>query len=42
MHPEIVVDYPFLGSEHGENTITVLVARDGRTQMLFARVVPRT
>lgn len=38
---EVVFDYAFLGSEGGEPTILVLVARDRRTQMIFAHVVPR-
>ena len=38
--PEIVFDYGFLGSE-GEETIAIQVARDRRTRMLFAHVVPK-
>ena len=37
--PEIVFDFNFLGSE-GEETIAVQVARDRRTRMIFAHVVP--
>lgn len=36
----MVFDYAFLGSAGEELTIPVLVARDRRTQMLFAHVVP--
>ena len=38
--PEIVFDYGFLGSE-AEDTIAIQVARDRRTQMIFAHVVPK-
>ena len=38
--PENVFDYGFLGAE-GEDTIAVLVARDRRTKMIFAHVVPK-
>ena len=38
--PEIVFDYCFLGSE-GEETIAIQVARDRRTRMIFAHVVPK-
>ena len=39
--PEIVFDYGFLGGKDDEETLAVQVARDRRTQMLFAHVVPR-
>ena len=39
--PEIVFDYVFMASAEDEETIPVQVARDRRTQMLFAHVVPR-
>ena len=39
--PEIVLDYVFLASADDEETIPIQVARDRRTQMLFAHVVPR-
>merc|ERR1712240_2189 len=39
--PEIVFDYVFLASAEDEETIPIQVARDRRTQMLFAHVVPR-
>ena len=39
--PEIVFDYGFLGGKDDEQTLAVQVARDRRTQMLFAHVVPR-
>ena len=38
--PEIVFDYCFMGVE-GEETLAIQVARDRRTRMLFAHVVPR-
>jgi hypothetical protein len=38
--PEIVFDYGFLGAE-GEETIAIQVARDRRTRMIFAHVVPK-
>ena len=38
--PEIVFDYGFMGAE-GEDTIAIQVARDRRTRMLFAHVVPK-
>ena len=38
--PEVVFDYGFLGAE-GEETIAIQVARDRRTKMVFAHVVPR-
>ena len=38
--PEIVFDYCFLGSED-EETIAIQVARDRRTRMIFAHVVPK-
>merc|ERR1712240_171121 len=39
--PEIVFDYVFLASAEDDETIPVQVARDRRTQMLFAHVMPR-
>ena len=39
--PEIVFDYGFLGGKEDEETLAVQVARDRRTRMLFAHVVPR-
>ena len=39
--PEIVFDYVFLASAEDDETIPIQVARDRRTQMLFAHVVPR-
>ena len=39
--PEIVFDYGFLGGKEDEETLAVQVARDRRTQMIFANVVPR-
>ena len=39
--PEVVFDYGFLGGKDDEETLAVQVARDRRTQMLFAHVVPR-
>lgn len=38
--PEVVFDYGFLGAE-GEDTIAIQVARDRKTRMLFAHVVPK-
>ena len=39
--PEIVFDYVFLATADDEETIPIQVARDRRTQMIFAHVVPR-
>ena len=39
--PEIVFDYGFLGGREDEETLAVQVARDRKTQMIFANVVPR-
>ena len=39
--PEVVFDYGFLGGKDDEETLAVQVARDRRTQMIFANVVPR-
>ena len=39
--PEIVFDYGFFGGKEDEETLAVRVARDRRTQMVFANVVPR-
>ena len=39
--PEIVFDYGFFGGKEDEETLAVQVARDRRTQMTFANVVPR-
>ena len=39
--PEVVFDYGFLGGKEDAETLAVQVARDRRTQMLFAHVVPR-
>ena len=39
--PEIVFDYGFFGGKEDEETLAVQVARDRRTQMIFANVVPR-
>ena len=39
--PKIVFDYCFLGGKDDAETLAVQVARDRRTQMLFAHVVPR-
>ena len=39
--PEIVFDYGFLGGKEDAETLAVQVARDRRTKMLFANVVPR-
>ena len=39
--PEIVFDYGFLGGMDDEETLAVQVARDRKTQMLFAHVVRR-
>ena len=39
--PEIVFDYGFFGGRDDEETLAVQVARDRRTQMIFANVVPR-
>jgi hypothetical protein len=39
--PEIVFDYGFLGAKGDEETIAVQIAKDRRTRMLFAHVVPR-
>ena len=39
--PEIVFDYGFLGGKDDDETLAIQVARDRRTQMLFAHVVPR-
>ena len=38
--PEISFDYAFLAAE-GEETIAIQVARDRRTRMIFAHVVPK-
>lgn len=38
--PEMVFDYAFLGSEGERLAIPVLVARDRRTHMIFAHIVP--
>ena len=38
--PEVVFDYCFMANE-GEETIAIQVARDTRSKMLFAHVVPR-
>ena len=38
--PEVVFDYGFMGTE-GEDTIAIQVARDRRTRMVFAHVVPK-
>jgi hypothetical protein len=39
--PEIVFDYGFLGGEGDDETVAVQIAKDRRTRMLFAHVVPR-
>ena len=39
--PEIVFDYGFFGGREDEETLAVQVARDRKTQMIFANVVPR-
>ena len=39
--PEIVFDYGFFGGKEDEETLAVQIARDRKTQMLFANVVPR-
>ena len=39
--PEVVFDYGFFGGKEDEETLAVQVARDRRTQMVFANVVPR-
>ena len=39
--PEVVFDYGFFGGKEDEETLAVQVARDRRTQMIFANVVPR-
>ena len=39
--PEVHLDYMFMGEEHGEGTLAVLVARDRSTKATFATVVPR-
>ena len=38
---EVVFDYGFLGAQGEEETVAIQVARDSRTKMLFAHVVPR-
>ena len=38
---EVVFDYGFLGAQGEEETVSIQVARDTRTKMLFAHVVPR-
>ena len=38
--PDIVFDYGVLGAE-GEDTLATQIARDKRTHMIFAHVVPR-
>ena len=39
--PEVVFDYGFFGGKEDEETLAVQVAKDRRTQMIFANVVPR-
>ena len=39
--PEVVFDYCFLGAEGEEETTAIQVAKDRRTRMIFAHMVPR-
>lgn len=39
--PEMVFDCAFLGADGEPETVALLVIRDRRTTVLFARVVPR-
>ena len=39
--PEIVFDYGFLGAKGDEETMAIQIAKDRRTRMIFAHVVPR-
>ena len=39
--PEIVFDYCFMGDSDDAETLAIQVARDRRTRMIFAHVVPR-
>ena len=39
--PVVVFDYGFLGARDEGETVAIQVARDRRTRMLFAHVVPR-
>ena len=39
--PQIVFDYGFMGSDGDEETMAIQVAKDRRSRMIFAHVVPR-
>ena len=39
--PEVVFDYCFLGAEGEEETVAIQVAKDRRTRMIFAHMVPK-
>ena len=39
--PQIVFDYMFMGAEGDQETLAIQVARDRRSRMIFAHVVPR-
>ena len=39
--PEVVFDYAFMGAEGEDETMAIQIARDRRTKMVFAHVVPR-
>ena len=39
--PEVVFDHCFLGAEGEEETVAIQVAKDRRTRMIFAHMVPK-
>ena len=39
--PQVVFDYAFMSAEGDEETVAIQVARDRRTRMIFAHLVPR-
>ena len=39
--PEIHMDYMFMGEEHGDRTLAILVARERNSKAIFSTVVPR-
>ena len=41
MCQKIVFDFTFMGSSDEDENLAILVVKDGRTRMVFSRVVPR-
>ena len=39
--PQIVMDYCFMKGDEDEDTVAIQVAKDRRTRMVFAHVIPR-